>query len=119
MDFTAHGIMEFLSEAVRHEREISNAGRLKTGVERDKCKPVLLRLSLARNLENHLFPSMGPNGGSVAPDSEFRPEGHKRFFQMPVRVLEEMSFINLFRQNPVLTSSLCLSLTYVYFSIIN
>ncbi len=39
--------------------------------ERDKCKPVLLRLSLAGNLEKPLMcPSMGPNGGSVAIDSE-------------------------------------------------
>jgi hypothetical protein len=37
--------------------------------ERDNCKPVLLRLSLAGNLEKHLCPSMGPNGGSVAMDS--------------------------------------------------
>jgi hypothetical protein len=36
--------------------------------ERDKCKPVLLKLSLAGNLEkqNHLGPSMGPNGRNVA-----------------------------------------------------
>jgi hypothetical protein len=33
--------------------------------ERDNCKPVLLRLSLAGNLENHFCPSMGPNGGGV------------------------------------------------------
>jgi hypothetical protein len=31
--------------------------------ERDECKPVLLRLSLAGNWKNHLCPSMGPNGG--------------------------------------------------------
>jgi hypothetical protein len=37
--------------------------------ERDKCKPVLLRLSLAGNLENHSCTSMGPNGGRVAMDS--------------------------------------------------
>jgi hypothetical protein len=37
--------------------------------ERDKCKPVLLRRSLAGNLGNHLCPSKGPNGGSVAMDS--------------------------------------------------
>jgi hypothetical protein len=34
--------------------------------EKDKCKPVLLRLSLAGNLENHLCPSIGPNGECVA-----------------------------------------------------
>jgi hypothetical protein len=40
------------SEVARHEREISNAGRQKLDfAERDKCKPVLLRLSLTRNLE--------------------------------------------------------------------
>ncbi len=38
--------------------------------ERDKCEPVLLRLSMAGNLENHLCPSMGTNGGRVAMDSE-------------------------------------------------
>jgi hypothetical protein len=66
--------MEFLSEAVRHERDISNAGRQKQDfAEKDKCKPVLLRLSLVGNLENHLCPSMGPNGESAAMDSEFRP----------------------------------------------
>ncbi len=37
---------------------------------KEKFKPVLLRLSLAGNLENHLCPSMGPNKGSVA--MEFR-----------------------------------------------
>jgi hypothetical protein len=40
--------------------------------ERDKSKPVLLRLSLAGNLEKPLCPCMGPNGGSVAMDSEAR-----------------------------------------------
>jgi hypothetical protein len=39
-------------------------------VDRDKCTPVLLRFSLAGNLEKHLCPSMGPNSGSVAADSE-------------------------------------------------
>ncbi len=40
--------------------------------ERDKCKPVLLKLSLAGDLEKPLTvcPCMGPNGGSVATDSE-------------------------------------------------
>ncbi len=37
--------------------------------EIDQCKPVLLRLSLARNLVKPLTPSMGPNRGSVAMDS--------------------------------------------------
>jgi hypothetical protein len=39
--------------------------------ERDTCKPVLLRLSLAENLEKPLTvcPSMGSNVGSVAMDS--------------------------------------------------
>jgi hypothetical protein len=42
-------------EAIRHEREMSNAGRKKMDfTERDKCKPVLLRLSLAGNLEKHV-----------------------------------------------------------------
>jgi hypothetical protein len=40
---------------------------VKTGfAERVQCKLVLLRLSLAGNLEKPLCPSMGPNGGSVA-----------------------------------------------------
>ena len=37
----------------------------------NKCKPLLLRLSLARNLENRLCPSMGPNGGSVVSASYY------------------------------------------------
>ncbi len=38
--------------------------------ERDECKPVLLRLSLAGNLEKKtLCPSVGRNGGSVVRDS--------------------------------------------------
>jgi hypothetical protein len=38
-------VSEYQPEAVRHEQEISNAGRQKTDfAERDKCKPVLLRL---------------------------------------------------------------------------
>jgi hypothetical protein len=49
-----------IAEAVRHEREISNIGRIKLYfAERDKCKPVLLRLSLAGNLEK---PFMSLNG---------------------------------------------------------
>jgi hypothetical protein len=52
---TVRGIRAYYSpafppEAVRHEREISNAVRLKLDfAERDKCKPVVLRLSLAGN----------------------------------------------------------------------
>jgi hypothetical protein len=43
--------MDTPPEAVRHEREISNAGRQKLDfAERDECKPVLLTLSLAGNL---------------------------------------------------------------------
>ncbi len=39
------------SEAVRHERDISNAGRKTLDfAEIDQCKPVLLGLSLAGNL---------------------------------------------------------------------
>jgi hypothetical protein len=53
-----HADSRYRPETVRHEQEISNA-------DRDKCKPVLLRLSLAGNLEKPLCPSMGPNGGSV------------------------------------------------------
>jgi hypothetical protein len=49
-----------LTEAVRHEREISNAGNLKLDfAERYKCKPVLLRLSLAGNLEKPLMSLYG------------------------------------------------------------
>jgi hypothetical protein len=40
------------------------------GGKKLKCKPVLLRLSLAGNLEKPLCSSTGPNGGSVAMDSE-------------------------------------------------
>ncbi len=44
------------SEAVRYEREISNAGRYKLDFAKiDKCKPVLLRLSLAGNLEKNTY----------------------------------------------------------------
>jgi hypothetical protein len=44
------------SEGVRHEREISNAGRLKLDFsEIDQCKPVLLGLSLAGNLVKPLL----------------------------------------------------------------
>jgi hypothetical protein len=40
------------AEALQHEREISNTWRSKLDfAEIDKCKPVLLRLSLAGNLE--------------------------------------------------------------------
>jgi hypothetical protein len=43
-------------DAVRHEREISNAGRKKLDfAEKDQCKPVLLRLSLAENLVKPLL----------------------------------------------------------------
>jgi hypothetical protein len=39
-----------------HEREISNAGRLKLDfTEIDQCKPVLLGLSLAKNLVKSLL----------------------------------------------------------------
>ncbi len=38
--------------------------------ERDICKPVLLRFSLAGNLKKHLCPFRGPNEGSVAMDSD-------------------------------------------------
>jgi hypothetical protein len=37
-----------------------------------KCKPVLLRLSLAGNLDKPLLSLYGPNGGSVAMDSGLR-----------------------------------------------
>ncbi len=57
------------TKAVRHEQVILDAGWLQLDfAESDKCKPVLLRLSLAGNLD-HLCPSMGPNGGSVDMDS--------------------------------------------------
>jgi hypothetical protein len=61
-------------EEVQQERETSNAGREKLDFsERGKQKPVLLRLSLAVNLEKttyvKLCPFMGPNRGSVAMDS--------------------------------------------------
>jgi hypothetical protein len=47
-------------EAVRHERELDFA-------ERDKCKPVLLRLSLAGNLEKPLMSLYG---------TKWRERGH-------------------------------------------
>ena len=41
--------------------------------ETDKCKPVLLSLSLAEKSEkNHVCRSMGLNGGSVATDSDLQ-----------------------------------------------
>jgi hypothetical protein len=44
------------TEAVRHEGEISNAGRKKLDfAEIVQCKPVLLRLSLAGNLVKPLL----------------------------------------------------------------
>jgi hypothetical protein len=47
-------------EEVRHEREISNAGRKKLDfTQKDKCKPVLLRLSWAGNLEKPLMSLYG------------------------------------------------------------
>jgi hypothetical protein len=53
-EFTSFGKIQFLppcTEAVRHEREISNAGSKKLDFsERNVCKPVLLGLSLAENL---------------------------------------------------------------------
>jgi len=63
-----YGMMSFdwlrclvsLPEAVRHEQQISNAGWKKLNfAERDKWKPVLLRLSLARNLEKPLISLFG------------------------------------------------------------
>jgi hypothetical protein len=59
------------TEAVRQERAISNAKLV--FAERDQVKPVLLRLSLARNLEKPLMSLYRtPNGGSVTMDSVFR-----------------------------------------------
>ncbi len=70
---------------------------VKTVAERDICKPVLLRLSLAGNVEsrlrtsidrffwdsqwlkiwkNHLCPSMGPNGAGVVMDKDRRDRGY-------------------------------------------
>ncbi len=44
------------AEAVRHEREVSNAGGKKLdSAERDKCKPVLLRLSMAGILDTTTY----------------------------------------------------------------
>jgi hypothetical protein len=59
-------------EAVRHEWEISNAGRKKPDfAERNRSKPVLLGLSLAENLVKPLMSLYGTsNGGSVTMDSE-------------------------------------------------
>jgi hypothetical protein len=54
----------------------------------NKCKLVLLRLPLAGNWKNHLHPSVGLNGGSLAMYSVFTslhlrsPEGHNRKSQM-------------------------------------
>ncbi len=55
-----------------HEQLISNGGRFKPAFdERDQCKPVLLGLSLARNLVKPLLSLYGTewSGGSVAMDS--------------------------------------------------
>jgi hypothetical protein len=50
---TTHVLTNLGAEALQHEREFSNTGRSKLDfAEIDKCKPVLLRLSLAGNLEN-------------------------------------------------------------------
>ncbi len=49
-----------VTDTVRHEREISNAGRKKMDfAERDECKPVLLKLSLAENLVKPLMSLFG------------------------------------------------------------
>jgi hypothetical protein len=71
------------TKAVRHEQEISNAGRYKLDfAEIAQCKPVLLGLTLPRNL---VKPFMSlyktewvctPNGESVAMDSEWRERGY-------------------------------------------
>jgi hypothetical protein len=47
--------------------------------KRDRCKLVLLRLSLAGNQEKHLCPSMGSNRGSVAMDSVMKSNTVTRF----------------------------------------
>jgi hypothetical protein len=52
-----------------NERSQIKGGKNGIFAERDKCKPVLLRLSLAGNLEKPLMSLNGPNGGSVAKDS--------------------------------------------------
>ncbi len=65
------------SKTVRYEREISNAGRLKLDfAERDKCKPVLLILSWAGNLEKPLISLYG---------IEWRERGYGHQFQPPAR----------------------------------
>ncbi len=53
-------------------RSLMQGGKNWNFAERDKCKPVLPRLSWAENLEKPPCPSMGGterNGGSVAIDS--------------------------------------------------
>ncbi len=51
---------EIPTEAVRHERDISNTGRQKLDFsEIDQCKPVLLGLSLAGNLVKPLLSLYG------------------------------------------------------------
>ncbi len=53
-------IIDVIPEAVRHERDISNAGRYKPDfTEIDECKPVLLGPSLAGNLVKPLLSLYG------------------------------------------------------------
>jgi hypothetical protein len=53
-----------------HEQLISNGGRFKPAfAERDKCKPVLLGLSLAGNLVRPLLSLYGTEWRGVAMDS--------------------------------------------------
>jgi hypothetical protein len=50
----------FQVRAESHEQMISNAGWSKLNFdERDQCKPVLLRFSLARNQENPVISIFG------------------------------------------------------------
>jgi hypothetical protein len=57
----------FPAEAVLHEQVISDAGWSKLDFG-GKCKLVLLRLSLARNLEKLVMSLYGTDGGGVAMD---------------------------------------------------
>ncbi len=73
---------QLAAEAVRHERDISNAGRLKPDfTEIDQCKPVLLGLSLAGNPVKPLLSLYG---------TEWRERGYGlRGHQIKIHNLED------------------------------
>ena len=61
-----------VSEAVRHEREISNAGK-NFILPKEINEKLFFWDTHWLDWSNHLYPAMGPNGGSVAMDSGYQP----------------------------------------------